>query len=818
VKTIDMHASTHSQHIARQRSLPRMAALSIALASAWGSAHAADNASSVAGVKPASLMQPASVLNADPYFKSDGNNDGSDDAVASGTNAMAAGAYAYVAGDYSTGIGAYNQVVGSYGTALGSFSAVYGTGGVALGSLAVVNADYGTAIGYGSFAGGLSSIAIGGYGQIPDPTGSTLIDALASAASGSASIAIGTGANASEDFNVALGAGASATGPQSVAIGLQAQAAGPTAVSIGGFSTAAGLYSTAVGYQAYAPDERTSAFGVAAQAYGQSSTALGQVATAGYAGIDWGFATAVGSNAQAGANFATALGANSYALGDYAVALGTGSYANSAYSIASGAYAQANGAGSIALGTGAQAGGIRPPTPGDGDGGGDGGDPCWICSVNGGVHSMGGIENADYAVALGNYAQAFGTGGLALGSYAQVTGNNSVALGAGSVADRDNVVSVGASAPWMNYNDGSNHEAFDRQIINVAAGTEDTDAVNVGQLNQAIAGVVGSGGNGSDLAAALGGGASFANGSWSGPNYRIQNGAYSNVGDALQALDQSLTGAWQNISQLQQTVDGWNSGGGAPMGSGNGLAVGDKSIATDGRDTAIGTNATVGADGSTAVGSNATISASATNAVAVGADSNVTTASGTALGQAASVTAQNSVALGANSVANEANTVSVGSASNQRRVTNVAAGVNPTDAANVSQVDEALQTAKTYADAGDQRTLSAANAYTDSKLGNSVSRSDFDSFRNQVNDQFSNVNRRLDRVGAMGTAMAQMTASTSGLAGENRLGAGVGTYGGQSAISVGYQRGFAGNRASVSVGAATSGSETTVGIGGGFSW
>jgi autotransporter adhesin len=70
----------------------------------------------------------------------------------------------------------------------------------------------------------------------------------------------------------------------------------------------------------------------------------------------------------------------------------------------------------------------------------------------------------------------------------------------------------------------------------------------------------------------------------------------------------------------------------------------------------------------------------------------------------------------------------------------------------------------------------------------------------------------------MGTAMAQMSASTSGLSGENRLGAGVGTYGGQSAISVGYQRAFASNRASLSVGAATSGSETSVGIGGGFSW
>ncbi len=76
----------------------------------------------------------------------------------------------------------------------------------------------------------------------------------------------------------------------------------------------------------------------------------------------------------------------------------------------------------------------------------------------------------------------------------------------------------------------------------------------------------------------------------------------------------------------------------------------------------------------------------------------------------------------------------------------------------------------------------------------------------------------MDRVGAMGTAMAQMSANTSGLAGANRIGAGAGSYGGESAISVGYQRAFHQNRASLSIGASASGSESTVGTGAGFSW
>ncbi|KWK47778.1 hypothetical protein WM13_01335 [Burkholderia ubonensis] len=50
----------------------------------------------------------------------------------------------------------------------------------------------------------------------------------------------------------------------------------------------------------------------------------------------------------------------------------------------------------------------------------------------------------------------------------------------------------------------------------------------------------------------------------------------------------------------------------------------------------------------------------------------------------------NSVALGAGSVASEANTVSVGSAGSERRITNVAAGVNATDAVNVGQLNSAV--------------------------------------------------------------------------------------------------------------------------------
>jgi autotransporter adhesin len=79
--------------------------------------------------------------------------------------------------------------------------------------------------------------------------------------------------------------------------------------------------------------------------------------------------------------------------------------------------------------------------------------------------------------------------------------------------------------------------------------------------------------------------------------------------------------------------------------------------------------------------------ASGTQSTALGQTATATGVGSTAVGFGASATAPNSVALGSGSVANAPNTVSVGSAGNERRITNVAAGINPTDAVNVSQLN-----------------------------------------------------------------------------------------------------------------------------------
>jgi hypothetical protein len=114
--------------------------------------------------------------------------------------------------------------------------------------------------------------------------------------------------------------------------------------------------------------------------------------------------------------------------------------------------------------------------------------------------------------------------------------------------------------------------------------------------------------------------------------------------------------------------------------------------------------------------------------------------------------------------------------------------------------------------------LKSANAYTDQKVGNFASASDLNSLRGQVNQQFASVNQRLDRVGAMGAAMSQMAFSTQGINTPNRLGMGVGGYGGQGAISVGYAHQIT-PKANLTFGAAlSSGGESSGGVGLGVGW
>ena len=158
------------------------------------------------------------------------------------------------------------------------------------------------------------------------------------------------------------------------------------------------------------------------------------------------------------------------------------------------------------------------------------------------------------------------------------------------------------------------------------------------------------------------------------------------------------------------------------------------------------------------------------------------------------------VALGQGSVADRANTVSVGNAGSQRQITNVAAGTQATDAVNKGQLDQGI---------------ASANSYTDSRLG-SLSDS-FSGLRNDMDNRLRNVDRRIDRQGAMNAAMLNMATSAAGVRTQNRVGVGVGFQSGESALSLGYQRAIS-DRATITFGGAFSSDDSSVGVGAGFGW
>lgn len=94
-------------------------------------------------------------------------------------------------------------------------------------------------------------------------------------------------------------------------------------------------------------------------------------------------------------------------------------------------------------------------------------------AITNGGFSDSGLVSANVESTSRKVASAVGSDALSVGNNSKAVGENSVALGNGSVADRKNSVSVGS-------------QGNERQVANVAAGTQDTDAVNVAQLKQSV--------------------------------------------------------------------------------------------------------------------------------------------------------------------------------------------------------------------------------------------------------------------------------------------------------------------------------------------
>ena len=151
----------------------------------------------------------------------------------------------------------------------------------------------------------------------------------------------------------------------------------------------------------------------------------------------------------------TAVGTSSLALGVQSIAIGGLNALNSRITTAAGASSIAIGAGAQTTAAGVASIAIGPTATASGDG----------------AVALGAVALASgtAATAVGRLSSAAGIGSTALGNTASATADGSVALGQGSIANQANTVSVGAVGT-------------ERRIVNVAAGTAATDAVNLGQL------------------------------------------------------------------------------------------------------------------------------------------------------------------------------------------------------------------------------------------------------------------------------------------------------------------------------------------------
>ena len=219
------------------------------------------------------------------------------------------------------------------------------------------------------------------------------------------------------------------------------------------------------------------------------------------------------------------------------------------------------------------------------------------------------IVNGDAGIGIGlnTLVLTDAINGIAIGSNASANHANSIAMGSGSQTTRGaqtDYTAYNMDAPQNSVGEFSvGSEDGQRQITNVAAGSADTDAVNVGQLK---------------------------------------------VTDERVAQNtQSITNLNNQVTNLDTRVTNIENG------------IGD--IVTSGSTKYFKTNTD-------------------------GVDANAQGKDSVAIGSGSIAAADNSVALGTGSVADEENTISVGSSTNQRRITNVAAGKNATDAVNVAQL------------------------------------------------------------------------------------------------------------------------------------
>ena len=516
----------------------------------------------------------------------------------------------------------------------------------------------------------------------------------AAQASGSESIAIGGNAMATGTNSLAIGSGATSKYDNSTAIGVNASTDAANTVSVGARGAemrithvANGINDTDAATVAQL-DALQSKLLQSTQQSGAKSLLLGAVPVTNYIAVSQTItpglttsasndlnAMAIGPGAAATGIGALAVGAGSIAGSDASTSVGTGAAVASVNSTAIGYSASvgANSANSLAIGYNSRAQALNSLAIG----------------TEASATSAGSV-----AIGYRTFISQSATNSMALGLGSSVSAANAVAIGYNAVADRANAVSVGSSTQQ-------------NQIINVAAGTANTDAVNLGQMNAAINAVAG-GGSPNAVVYDTSAHTSVTLGNAGTPVKvsNVANGVANN--DAVNVAQLQAMGGTINSSGVVTNsfvaYDDTTKGSITLKGTGGTTITNVKAggLTANSTDAVNGgqlyqTNANVANLAANVANITGNVTNTVNNIVNGGgikyfhanstlADSTATGANSVAIGGAANATAANSVALGANSVASRANAVSVGAVGAERQIINVANGTNGTDAVNLQQL------------------------------------------------------------------------------------------------------------------------------------
>ena len=580
-------------------------------------------------------------------------------------------------------VGYQNRTTGGSGNG----HVIYGANNVAnqdssmaLGNQNVATGPAASAIGVGSQATGRNTIAVGNVAKASNTDNiaiGTYSEALTSGQD-SYALAMGSYSKANAHMAVGIGAIAKATGTESTAVGAGSTASGTNSTALGARNTASGLRSVAIGKGNNAIAEDTIAMGTTNNAKIGGAIAIGQDNLAD---------STVGGGRDAG-NTMIAIGRDNKATAEDTVAIGRKTTASANVSVALGARSEATGSGAIAIAGNGE--GYKTTSTGTG-------------SIAIGMQSN---STGTASTAVGGVAQATAKGASALGFKANATAESATALGQESVASVKDGVALGSQSKAtvdkgvkgfnpaetrtnkyaglagtaqtstlaaVSVGDGA---TATRQITGLAAGTNDTDAVNVAQLRSVNLKYAGDTGNGDVL---------------------LDDGTLKIKGDDPTFIS---TSADKNGVTVKAKIgaDITNTNGKAVAPTTNGIATTDnvaKAINESGWNVVSSNNggSVTGTQASKKVSPGDTVTLSAGKNIVLDQTDKQFTYS---LNKDVDLTKDGSLTIGDTKVNNDGLTITGGPSvtktgidAGNKNITNVKAGVNDTDAVNVKQLKDA---------------------------------------------------------------------------------------------------------------------------------